>query len=92
MNKGLKILLTIAAFGLMLLSYQPAEAQCAICAANVASNVKDGKKTADGLNHGIMYLLVTPYIAVAVLGYVWYKKYRRKDIDLDVREEKLHLN
>lgn len=92
MNKSLKILLFITAFGLLLLSRQPAKAQCSICSANVASNVKDGKKTADGLNHGIMYLLMTPYIAVGIVGYVWYKKFRRKDIEFDIRDEKLHLN
>lgn len=92
MKKGLKILFIVTAFGLMLLSREPAKAQCAVCAANVASNVKDGKKTADGLNHGIMYLLAAPYIAVAALGYIWYKKYRRKNVDLNMREEKLHLN
>jgi hypothetical protein len=92
MNKGLKILLIVTAFGLLLLSRQPAKAQCAVCSANVASNVKDGGKAANGLNHGIIYLLFAPYLAVGIAGYVWYKKYRRKDIDLDMREEKLHLN
>jgi UPF0716 family protein affecting phage T7 exclusion len=92
MNKGLKILIFVAAFGLMLLSREPAKAQCAVCSANVASNVKDGGKAADGLNHGIMYLLGAPYLAVGILGYVWYKKYRRKNVDLNMREEKLHLN
>jgi hypothetical protein len=39
-----------------------------------------------------MYLLAAPYLAVAALGYVWYKKYRRKNVDLNMRDEKLHLN
>ena len=80
------------AFGFLLLCRQPATAQCAVCSANVASNVKDGGQTADGLNHGIMYLLAAPYIAVGVLAYVWYKKYRRKSVDLNMRSEKLNLN
>ena len=92
MNKSLKILLFIAAFGLLLLSRQPAKAQCAQCAANVASNKASGSKTADGLNHGIMYLLVAPYLAVGVVCYVWYKKYRRKNVELNMRDERLHLN
>jgi len=92
MNKGLKILLAITSFGLLLLSHQPAKAQCAQCAANVATNKANGGKTADGLNHGIVYLLAAPYLAVGIAGYVWYKKYRRKDIEFDIRDEKLHLN
>ena len=40
-----------------------------------------------------MYLLAAPYLAVAIIGVIWYKKYRRKDdITLEMREEKLHLN
>lgn len=85
-------MLFVAAFGLLLLSRQPVKAQCSICAANVASNVKGGSKTADGLNHGIMYLLGAPYLAIGVLGYIWYKKYRRKNIELNMRDERLHLN
>lgn len=92
MNRGFKILLFVIAFGLMLAVRQPAKAQCAVCAANVASNVKDGGKAANGLDHGIMYLLAAPYLAVGILGYVWYKKYRRKDVNLDMRDENLHLN
>jgi hypothetical protein len=92
MKKGLKIFLFVIAFGFTALSYQPVKAQCSICAANVASNVKDGRKTADGLNHGIMYLLGAPYIAIAALGIIWYKKYRRKNVDLNMRSEKLNLN
>jgi hypothetical protein len=92
MNKGLKILLFLVAFSLLVCSHEPVKAQCAICAANIASNVKDGQKTANGLNNGIMYLLFTPYLAAGVLGYVWYKKYRRKDVDINMRDEKLHLN
>lgn len=71
---------------------QPALAQCAQCAATVESNAKSGSKTADGLNNGIMYLLAMPYLAVAIVGIIWYKKYRRKNVDINLRDEKLHLN
>lgn len=70
----------------------PASAQCAMCSAQVETNAQNGNTSANGLNNGIMYLLAMPYIAVAVLGYVWYKKYRRKNIDLNMRDEKFNLN
>jgi len=92
MKKGLKIFLFVIAFSFTSLSYQSVKAQCAICAANVSSNVKDGQKTAGGLNHGIMYLLGAPYLAIGALGIIWYKKYRRKNVDLNMRSEKLNLN
>jgi len=92
MNKGLKILLFVAAFGLLLFSHPSVKAQCAQCAANVATNKANGGETANGLNHGIMYLLFAPYIAVGIVGFVWYKKYRRKNVEINIPNERLNLN
>lgn len=71
---------------------QTAAAQCAQCAAQVETNKQNGDSVANGLNNGILYLLTAPYLAVAVVGFIWYKKYRRKNIELNMRNEKLHLN
>jgi hypothetical protein len=93
MTKGLKILLILFVCGLLASTFvQPAKAQCAMCTVSVESNAKNGNTTTNGLNNGIMYLLAAPYIAVAAIGYIWYKKYRRKNIALEIRDEKLHLN
>ncbi|WP_345104316.1 hypothetical protein [Mucilaginibacter panaciglaebae] len=90
--KAYRLLLILFVAGLLTCSVWPANAQCAMCTASVESNAKSGSTTANGLNHGIMYLLGAPYLAVAILGYVWYKKYRRKNVDLNMHDEKLHLN
>ncbi|MGZ3820805.1 MAG: hypothetical protein ACXVB6_09465, partial [Mucilaginibacter sp.] len=59
----------------------------------VESNNKRGSTTTKGLNNGIMYLLAAPYLAVAAVGLLWYKKYRRKNVNLNnMRSEKLNLN
>jgi len=92
MKKGLKILLFVIAFGVFTGVHQVAKAQCSICSTNVDSNVKDGGKAADGLNHGIMYLMAAPYLVVGILGYVWHKKYRKKDVDINMPKERLNLN
>ncbi len=92
MKTSLKTALILIVFGLVFLSVKPVKAQCAQCAATVASNAKSGDATANGLNKGIMFLLAAPYLAVAVVGYVWYKKYRRKNVNIDIPNEKLHLN
>lgn len=67
-------------------------AQCAMCQATVESNLKNGGTTGSGLNGGIMYLLAAPYIAIAGIGFLWYKKYRKKNITLNVKDDKIHLN
>jgi len=92
MKNGFKIILFVLAFGLMLIARQPANAQCAQCAATVETNAQSGSSKTKGLNNGILFLLGAPYLAVAIGGYVWYKNYRRKDIKLDMRSEKLNLN
>jgi hypothetical protein len=87
-----RLILILLTVGILTCSVAPAIAQCAMCTASVESNAKNGNGTTKGLNHGIMYLLAAPYFAVAVVGYIWYKKYRRKNVDLNMRDEKLHLN
>ncbi|RYY33009.1 MAG: hypothetical protein EOP46_17545 [Sphingobacteriaceae bacterium] len=90
--KAAKLLLLTAFLGLMLFAASPASAQCAACAAAVETNAKSGDHATAGLNNGIMYLLAMPYLAVAIAGYIWHKKYRRKNVELNMRNEKLHLN
>jgi hypothetical protein len=92
MKNGFKIILFVLAFGLMLIAREPVNAQCAQCAAQVETSTQAGSTKANGLNNGILFLLAAPYLAVAIGGYVWYKNYRRKDVKLDMRAEKLNLN
>lgn len=54
-------------------------AQCAMCTLNAENSVQEGNTQGKGLNTGILYLLAAPYIAVAGIGFIWYKKYRRKN-------------
>jgi len=50
------------------------EAQCAMCKAVVESGDAD---MAESLNTGIVYLMMFPYILVAVAGYFIFKKYKQ---------------
>lgn len=63
-----------------------------MCTTAVETNNKSGASTTKGLNHGIVYLLAAPYLAVVAVGLIWYKKYRRKNVNLNMRQEKLNLN
>lgn len=50
--------------------------QCAMCRAALSgdSNIKK----AEAVNDGIVYLMVIPYLLVAVIGYLIYKMYTSK--------------
>ncbi len=82
----------MVAFSLMIFGTVSVKAQCAMCTTAVETNNKSGASTTKGLNHGIVYLLAAPYVAVVIVGMVWYKKYRRKNVNLNMRPEKLNLN
>ncbi|MES2277846.1 MAG: hypothetical protein V4592_17600 [Bacteroidota bacterium] len=90
--KSLRLLFFGLFFGLALCSVKPAKAQCAMCSTMVETNNKSGAGTTKGLNNGVLFLLAAPYLAVGIAGYIWYKKFRRKNISLQIRSEKLHLN
>lgn len=51
-------------------------AQCAMCRAALAgdSNIKK----AEAVNNGIVYLMVIPYLLVAIIGVLIYRMYRSK--------------
>ena len=53
-------------------------AQCALCKASAESNLNEGKKSASGLNMGIVYLLSVPYLLVGGIGYFWYVKKKKQ--------------
>jgi hypothetical protein len=49
-------------------------AQCAMCRSTLENNFSNGNPgIAAGINTGILYLLSMPYLAVAALGYFWYR-------------------
>ncbi|MFK5959289.1 MAG: hypothetical protein QM495_10540 [Lutibacter sp.] len=64
-------------FILLFLSLQIANAQCAMCRAVVESG---GKSQAEGLNAGILYLMVFPYLLVGALFYFIIKNRRKNKI------------
>lgn len=57
-------------------------AQCAMCKSSIESNQKEqvlhAKSRAEGLNTGILYLMVLPYLIFGVLGFFWYKNSKKE--------------
>ncbi len=54
------------------------QAQCAMCSLTAQAATENGNTQGFGLNDGILFLLFMPYLAVIVIGIIWYKKYRKK--------------
>lgn len=67
-------------FFLMSATALVSNAQCPMCKASVESGLagEDENAKGKGLNDGILYLLATPYLAIAVVGGAWY--YKRKQV------------
>ena len=54
-----------------------ATAQCAKCRSTLENNFSNGTPgIAAGINTGILYLLIMPYLAILVVGYLWFKTSR----------------
>lgn len=61
----------------------PAYSQCAMCRASVESNVGTGgadgsNSVGSGLNMGILYLMVIPYVLIGTVGFLWYRSNKKK--------------
>jgi hypothetical protein len=41
------------------------------------SNLKAGGTEGKALNSGILYLLSLPYLAISVIGYIWFKNRKK---------------
>jgi hypothetical protein len=55
-------------------------AQCAMCKATLENNISNGNiGIAAGINFGILYMFVAPYLAVATLAYFWYRTSKRNE-------------
>ena len=90
--KTIKILLVSFIFAFFSLNAIEVSAQCAMCTLNAENSVQNGNTEGNGLNTGILYLLAAPYLAVACVGFLWYKKYKRKNVPVHIKSSKINLN
>ena len=55
-----------------------ANAQCAMCRTTIESTISNGRSNiATGLITGILYLLTAPYLAVAVIAFLWFRQSKK---------------
>nr|WP_114751384.1 hypothetical protein [Pleomorphovibrio marinus] len=56
-----------------------ANAQCAMCRTTVENNISSGDTSVGaGLNMGILYLFVAPYLLIGIVGFLWYRHAKSK--------------
>lgn len=60
---------------LLLLVAIPAEAQCAMCRAVLESD--ESGESAKGINNGIVYLMIFPYLLVGGVGFAVYRSRKK---------------
>lgn len=78
-NFGVRsVVLALVVMVITVLIAEPAAAQCAMCKASSEANLKTGGGDPRGLNAGILYMLVMPYLLVAGIGYWWWSN-RKKE-------------
>ncbi|WP_179353101.1 hypothetical protein [Winogradskyella vidalii] len=59
-------------------------AQCAMCRAVLESG--EDQSAAEGINDGIVFLMAVPYILVATIGYIIYRKYNQPNKKKNTKE------
>ena len=67
-----KIIFTLLFFLLLPLSM---EAQCSMCRAVLESEAS--QESAEGINNGIMYLMIFPYLLIGGVGYFVWHSYKK---------------
>ena len=84
MKRKISKILAITAMVLSFaLASSEAYSQCAMCRATVESNVGTGSKEPEsevgsGLNTGILYLMLAPYLLIGTVGFLWYRSNKKK--------------
>lgn len=74
MKRTLVILLLLA---VVMFIASPAFSQCAMCTAVADEASKNGSSTADGVNKGVLYLFLSPYLVVGTIGFLWWRSRRK---------------
>lgn len=89
MNKYIIKLITVFSFLLLMsMPLDSVQAQCPMCKLSAETNLANGGTAGKGLNKGILYMLLTPYLIVGGIGFVWYRnRQKTKEEELDIVAE-----
>ncbi len=76
----MKIGYKIALLLMLLLVKVNSFAQCAMCKAVAESDFQSGGTATKGVNDGIYYLMLIPYLLMATVGYLIYRHYKKSKL------------
>ena len=63
---------------LLLLFVVDSQGQCAMCKSVVESNMENGDTVGSGLNDGILYLMIMPYISLGLIAFFWLRHNKKQ--------------
>lgn len=61
-------------------------AQCPMCRMSAESNLQNGGTSGAGLNAGILYMLVAPYLIVGGIAFWWWRNRKGSANETDLHE------
>ena len=79
MKKFLNPLLIII---LIMAVAQVAFSQCAMCTEVADEASRNGNSAGDGINKGVLYLFLSPYLIVATIGFILWRSRRKAQQEL----------
>ena len=72
-KRNINKLLPFALFVLLVFVCMNVDAQCAMCKAQAITSLQENDSDASGLNMAILYLFLTPYAILGIIGFAWYR-------------------
>jgi len=82
----------LLAISIILYCPQLSYAQCSMCSINAEQGMKNGNTVSVGINTGVIYLLSTVYLLIIGISVLWYKKFRKKNVILNIKHKPINLN
>ncbi len=63
-----------------------AYAQCSMCRASMENSISgDSDQFSAGLNFGILYLFIAPYLLFGIIAYFWYRASKKNAQKIKIR-------
>jgi uncharacterized membrane protein len=74
MKKFISFLLIVS---LVVIAGTVVNAQCAMCTGQVETSTNAGSSVALGINKGVLYIFMMPYLVIGTLLYFWWRGGRK---------------